>query len=102
MKLDNQTTAMPNLRDFLLRHKLNLSKKSWYEFNDRWHEIYVSKNEPFSKNYDSDNYNDNDSDKDVIIFNLKNQISDLHSKLFILSIINLGLMASGFFHYRLK
>jgi hypothetical protein len=110
-----QTVSGINLsiRDFLLRRKLNLSKTSWNQLVDsKWHdEIYATrKGDPF-KRYRPLNFQVctwkviepivppprssqfPEPSKDTVISKLESQINDLQTQVFILSLVNFGLVA---------
>jgi hypothetical protein len=115
---NTQTVSVPNLnlRNLLLRRNLNLSKSSWNQLMDsKWHdEIYVTRREDPFKRYQNLNYpvctwkavvpihvplsltNKEqkvlEPNKDTVISKLESQINDLQTQVFILSLVNFGLV----------
>jgi hypothetical protein len=110
----NEQNTSVNLRDLLLRRKLNLSQKSWNQINEKWHdEIYVSKQSDLFKRHRRDyptclwksNKSQislpqsfvvteigNVSESDTLVSKLQKEVNDLQYKIFTLSIVNIGLV----------
>jgi hypothetical protein len=116
---NNQTALKSFLRDFILRRKLNLSKSSWNQFDDKWHdEIYVTRRDDQFKRYRTSlqkypivstwkvietpvylpsktPYKESDN-KNTLISKLETQNNDLKLQIIGLSIINIALVSLHF------